>query len=81
MPAQIETILESQERYILELTHNFSDTQDFILSVAGLTDRSRGALKLKVSYIHAEGYLWGIEAWADCTIRCQSASGSDRNAW
>jgi len=51
MPAQIETILESQERYILELTHNFSD-KDFILSVAGLTsDRSRGALKLKeISY-------------------------------
>jgi len=32
MPAQIETILESQERYILELTHNFSDTFHFCRS-------------------------------------------------
>jgi len=61
MPAQIETILESQERYILELTHDFSDTKDFIFCRSGLTsDRSRGALKLKeISYIHAEGYPSG----------------------
>jgi len=40
MPAQIETILESQERYILELTHNFSDTQDFIFVGRGINFRS-----------------------------------------
>jgi len=36
LPAQIEMIFESQERYIQELTHDFSETKDFIF-VAGLT--------------------------------------------
>jgi len=36
MPAaQIETILRVQS-YILELTHNFSDTQDFIFCGRGI---------------------------------------------
>jgi len=59
MPAQIETILESQERYILELTHilvilkiSFCRGINFPIALE--------ALKLKeISYIHAEGYPSG----------------------
>lgn len=62
LPAQIETILESQERYIQELTHSFSDTTDFIFVGRGINFpiALEGALKLKeISYIHAEGYPSG----------------------
>ena len=62
LPAQIETILETQERYILELTHDFSDTKDFIFVGRGINFpiALEGALKLKeISYIHAEGYPSG----------------------
>lgn len=62
LPAQIELILESQERYIQELTHQFTDTQDFIFVGRGINFpiALEGALKLKeISYIHAEGYPAG----------------------
>jgi len=62
LPAQIELILESQERYIQELTHQFADTQDFIFIGRGINFpiALEGALKLKeISYIHAEGYPAG----------------------
>lgn len=62
LPAQIELILESQERYIQELTHQFNDTQDFIFVGRGINFpiALEGALKLKeISYIHAEGYPAG----------------------
>lgn len=62
LPAQIELILESQERYIQELTHQFADTQDFIFVGRGINFpiALEGALKLKeISYIHAEGYPAG----------------------
>jgi len=62
LPAQIEIILEGQERYIEELSHKFSETQDFIFVGRGINFpiALEGALKLKeISYIHAEGYPSG----------------------
>lgn len=62
LPAQIESVLESQERYIEELAHDFADTQDFIFLGRGVNFpiALEGALKLKeISYIHAEGYPAG----------------------
>jgi len=62
LPAEIELILESQERYIQELTHQFADTQDFIFVGRGINFpiALEAALKLKeISYIHAEGYPAG----------------------
>ncbi|MBW4573810.1 MAG: glutamine--fructose-6-phosphate transaminase (isomerizing) [Aphanothece sp. CMT-3BRIN-NPC111] len=62
LPAQIELILESQERYIEELAHQFVDTTDFIFVGRGINYpiALEGALKLKeISYIHAEGYPSG----------------------
>ena len=62
LPAQLEQVLESQERYVEELSHDFSDTQDFIFIGRGINYpiALEGALKLKeISYIHAEGYPAG----------------------
>jgi glucosamine--fructose-6-phosphate aminotransferase (isomerizing) len=62
LPAQIETILEQQEKAIAELAHDFADTQDFIFLGRGINFpiALEGALKLKeISYIHAEGYPAG----------------------
>lgn len=62
LPAQIEQVLESQERYIEELAHSFAETQDFIYLGRGINFpiALEGALKLKeISYIHAEGYPAG----------------------
>jgi len=62
LPAQIEQVLESQERYIEDLAHTFGDTQDFIYLGRGINFpiALEGALKLKeISYIHAEGYPAG----------------------
>jgi glucosamine--fructose-6-phosphate aminotransferase (isomerizing) len=62
LPGQIEQVLESQERYIEDLAHDFSDTQDFIYLGRGINFpiALEGALKLKeISYIHAEGYPAG----------------------
>ncbi|ASC73309.1 Glutamine--fructose-6-phosphate aminotransferase [isomerizing] [Halomicronema hongdechloris C2206] len=62
LPAQIELVLESQERYIEELAHEFGETQDFIYLGRGINFpiALEGALKLKeISYIHAEGYPAG----------------------
>jgi glucosamine--fructose-6-phosphate aminotransferase (isomerizing) len=62
LPALLELILESQERYIEELAHDFVDTQDFIFLGRGINFpiALEGALKLKeISYIHAEGYPAG----------------------
>jgi glucosamine--fructose-6-phosphate aminotransferase (isomerizing) len=62
LPAQIELVLESQERYIEELAHGFVETQDFIFLGRGINFpiALEGALKLKeISYIHAEGYPAG----------------------
>ncbi|MBF2003412.1 MAG: glutamine--fructose-6-phosphate transaminase (isomerizing) [Synechococcales cyanobacterium M58_A2018_015] len=62
LPAQIESILEVQERYIEQLAHEFEDTQDFIFIGRGINFpiALEGALKLKeISYIHAEGYPAG----------------------
>jgi glutamine---fructose-6-phosphate transaminase (isomerizing) len=62
LPAQIEMLLGSQERYIEELAHSFVNTQDFIFVGRGINFpiALEGALKLKeISYIHAEGYPAG----------------------
>jgi glutamine---fructose-6-phosphate transaminase (isomerizing) len=62
LPSQVESILESQERYIEELSHDFTETQDFIFLGRGINFpiALEGALKLKeISYIHAEGYPAG----------------------
>ncbi len=62
LPAQMEVVLESQERYIEGLAHDFAETQDFIFLGRGINFpiALEGALKLKeVSYIHAEGYPAG----------------------
>lgn len=62
LPAQMELVLESQERYIEDLAHQFADTQDFIFIGRGINYpiALEGALKLKeISYIHAEGYPAG----------------------
>ncbi len=62
LPSDMELILESQERYIEDLTHNFAETQDFIFLGRGINFpiALEGALKLKeISYIHAEGYPAG----------------------
>lgn len=62
LPSEMELILESQERYIEELAHDFAETQDFIFLGRGINFpiALEGALKLKeISYIHAEGYPAG----------------------
>ena len=62
LPAQLEQILESQERYVETLAHDFVDTHDFIYIGRGINYpiALEGALKLKeISYIHAEGYPAG----------------------
>ncbi len=62
LPAQIERILESQERYIENLAHKFMHTKDIIYLGRGINFpiALEGALKLKeISYIHAEGYPAG----------------------
>jgi glucosamine--fructose-6-phosphate aminotransferase (isomerizing) len=62
LPAQIEVILESQERYIEQLAHSFTHTKDFIYLGRGINFpiALEGSLKLKeISYIHAEGYPAG----------------------
>lgn len=62
LPAQMELVLESQERYIEDLAHSFAETQDFIYLGRGINFpiALEGALKLKeISYIHAEGYPAG----------------------
>jgi glutamine---fructose-6-phosphate transaminase (isomerizing) len=62
LPSQLEVILESQERYIEQLSHDFAETQDFIFLGRGINFpiALEGALKLKeISYIHAEGYPAG----------------------
>jgi glucosamine--fructose-6-phosphate aminotransferase (isomerizing) len=62
LPAEVEVILESQERYIEQLAHDFAETQDFIFLGRGINFpiALEGALKLKeISYIHAEGYPAG----------------------
>ncbi len=62
LPAQIESILEVQERYVEQLAHDFTETQDFIFLGRGINFpiALEGALKLKeISYIHAEGYPAG----------------------
>ncbi len=62
LPAQIEMLLGNQEKYIEELAHDFTETQDFIFVGRGINFpiALEGALKLKeISYIHAEGYAAG----------------------
>ena len=62
VPAQMEIILDTQERYIEELAKNFEHTRDFIYIGRGINYpiALEGALKLKeISYIHAEGYPAG----------------------
>jgi glucosamine--fructose-6-phosphate aminotransferase (isomerizing) len=62
LPAQMEQLLQSQEKYIEELASDFNETQDFIFLGRGINFpiALEGALKLKeISYIHAEGYPAG----------------------
>lgn len=62
LPAHMERILESQERYIEQLSHKFAHTKDFIFIGRGINYpiALEGALKLKeISYIHGEGYPAG----------------------
>ncbi|MGE5656474.1 MAG: glutamine--fructose-6-phosphate transaminase (isomerizing) [Actinomycetota bacterium] len=62
LPTEIENFLEMQEHYIEELSHEFSETRDFIFLGRGINFpiALEGALKLKeISYIHAEGYPAG----------------------
>jgi glucosamine--fructose-6-phosphate aminotransferase (isomerizing) len=81
---RLSRCLESQERYIEELAHDFSETQDFIYLGRGINFpiALEGALKLKeISYIHAEGYPPGRnEARPHCPAGCQGASGGHRYA-
>jgi glucosamine--fructose-6-phosphate aminotransferase (isomerizing) len=58
----MERILEGQERYIEDLSRQFTHTKDFIFLGRGINFpiALEGALKLKeISYIHAEGYPAG----------------------
>jgi glutamine---fructose-6-phosphate transaminase (isomerizing) len=62
LPVEIEKFLEIQEKYVEELSHQFTETQDFIFLGRGINFpiALEGALKLKeISYIHAEGYPAG----------------------
>ncbi|MGF1497144.1 MAG: glutamine--fructose-6-phosphate transaminase (isomerizing) [Elainellaceae cyanobacterium] len=62
LPSQIESTLESQERYAEEMAHDFTETQDFMFVGRGVNFpiALEGSLKLKeISYIHAEGYPAG----------------------
>jgi glucosamine--fructose-6-phosphate aminotransferase (isomerizing) len=62
IPKEIEVNLESQERYIEQLVHDFDETKDFIFLGRGINFpiALEGALKLKeISYVHAEGYPAG----------------------
>ncbi|MEM7556495.1 MAG: glutamine--fructose-6-phosphate transaminase (isomerizing) [Cyanobacteria bacterium P01_A01_bin.84] len=62
LPGEIEGLLETQERYIEEMVHDFGETTDFIFLGRGINFpiALEGALKLKeISYIHAEGYPAG----------------------
>jgi glucosamine--fructose-6-phosphate aminotransferase (isomerizing) len=62
LPSHMERILESQERYIEDLSRQFTHTKDFIFLGRGINFpiALEGALKLKeISYIHAEGYPAG----------------------
>ncbi len=62
IPNEIEANLESQERYIEQLVHEFEETKDFIFLGRGINFpiALEGALKLKeISYVHAEGYPAG----------------------
>ena len=62
LPTEIEKFLEIQEQYVEELSHQFTETQDFIFVGRGINFpiALEGALKLKeISYIHAEGYPAG----------------------
>lgn len=62
IPAQMEQMLEVQDRQIEDFAHQFNDTQDFIFVGRGINYpiALEGALKLKeISYIHAEGYPAG----------------------
>ncbi|HIK27117.1 MAG: glutamine--fructose-6-phosphate transaminase (isomerizing) [Oscillatoriaceae bacterium SKW80] len=62
LPSEMEKILESQENYIEELAHEFTETKDVIFLGRGINFpiALEGALKLKeISYIHAEGYPAG----------------------
>ncbi|MEB3356022.1 MAG: glutamine--fructose-6-phosphate transaminase (isomerizing) [Synechococcales bacterium] len=62
LPSQIESTLESQDRYAEEMAHDFTETQDFMFVGRGVNFpiALEGSLKLKeISYIHAEGYPAG----------------------
>ncbi|MEO0852832.1 MAG: glutamine--fructose-6-phosphate transaminase (isomerizing), partial [Cyanobacteria bacterium J06648_11] len=62
IPTEIESVLATQAEAIEALSHQFSDTQDFIYIGRGINYpiALEGALKLKeISYIHAEGYPAG----------------------
>jgi glucosamine--fructose-6-phosphate aminotransferase (isomerizing) len=62
LPAQIESMLQTQEEQAEALAHSFSETRDFIFVGRGINFpiALEGALKLKeISYIHAEGYPAG----------------------
>ncbi|NER95413.1 MAG: glutamine--fructose-6-phosphate transaminase (isomerizing) [Symploca sp. SIO1B1] len=62
LPAEVEQLLEKQDRHIEELAHEFAETKDFIFLGRGINFpiALEGALKLKeISYIHAEGYPAG----------------------
>ncbi len=62
LPAYMERILEGQERYIEDLSRQFTHTKDFIFLGRGINFpiALEGSLKLKeISYIHAEGYPAG----------------------
>jgi glucosamine--fructose-6-phosphate aminotransferase (isomerizing) len=84
LPAQIELVLESQERYIEDLAHSFGDTQDFIYLGRGINFpiALEGALKLKeISYIHAEGYPAGeMKHGPIALLDAKVPSGGDRHA-
>lgn len=62
LPSQIEDILNTQEKPIEELSHQFNETKDFVFVGRGINFpiALEGALKLKeISYIHAQGYPAG----------------------
>jgi glucosamine--fructose-6-phosphate aminotransferase (isomerizing) len=84
LPAQIESVLESQERYIEELAHSFGETQDFIYLGRGINFpiALEGALEAQGNQLHPRRGLSGRgdEARADRPVGCQGAGGGDRHA-
>ena len=84
LPLQLRQLVDLHDQRSEALAPRFADTQDVIFLGRGINYpiALEGALKLKeISYIHAEGYPAGDEAWSDRPARFPGAGGVDRSAW